>query len=183
MTEQDLFLRLYELSESDADGLRKLAEEIGRQCGAPAETVLTEWISGPPNRQTPCAFICSHLKELAVAAMFHQTDSVAPALRVHLMEMVATQQLAFRELLLTALEPLLRDLTPAGTSASGDELRTCDAAYLLVRRIVRLSASAAGHFSAEEQFTALGLIERDSEINQWLLSETWKEILPEPPER
>lgn len=180
MTEQDIFLRLHELPESDADGLRKLAEEIGITCREPARTVLAEWVGGPSDRQTPCAFICSHLKELAVAEMLRQTESVAPALRVHLMEIVATQQLAFRELMLTALEPLLRDRTPAGTTASGDEARTCDAAYLLVRKIVHPSASEAEQFSAEDQFTALGPIQRDSEIDQWLLSDTWKEIFPDP---
>lgn len=180
MTEQDIFRRLNELSESDADGLRKLAEDIGTICRAPAKTVLTEWVGGPPDRQIPCAFICSQLKELAVSEMLRQTDSVAPALRVHLMEMVVTQQIAFRELMLTALEPLLRDLTPAGTTASGDEVRTCDAAYLLVRKIVRLKASESGRFSAKDQFEALGPIQRDSEIDQWLMSETWKEIFPNP---
>ena len=124
--------------------------------------------------------MCADLKELAVAEMLRQTDSVAPALRVHLMDMVVTQQLVFRELMLTALEPVLKDLTPAGTTASGDELRTCDATYLLVRKIVRLSASEAGQFSTQDQFEALGQLERDSEIDQWLLSETWKEIFPNP---
>ena len=181
MTEQDLFLRLHELSESDADGLRKLAEEIGVICREPASTILTEWVGGPPGRQIPCAFVCSHLKELAVAEMLLQTDSVAPALRVHLMEMVATQQLVFRELMLTALEPLLKDLSPAGTTASGDEVRTCDAAYLLARKMVRLRASEAEQFSAEDEFTARKEIQRDDEIDQWLLSETWKEIFPDPP--
>lgn len=180
MTEQDLFLRLHELSESDADGLRKLAEEIGITCREPARTVLAEWVGGSSDRQVPCAFVCSHLKELAVAEMLRQTDSVTPALRVHFMEMVATQQLVFRELMLTALEPLLKDLSPCGTTASGDELRTCDAAYLLVRKIVRPSTSEAEQFSAEDQFNTLGQIQRDSEIDQWLLSETWKEIFPDP---
>jgi len=181
MTEQDLFLRLHELSESDADGLRKLAEEIGILCREPARTVLTEWVGGPPDRQIPCAFICSQLKELAVVEMLRQTDSAAPALRVHLMEMVVTQQLVFRELMLTALEPLLRDMTPTGTTGLTGDLRTCDAAYLLVRKIARPSASEADQFSNEDQFKALGQIQRENEIDQWLLSETWKEIFPDPP--
>ena len=181
MTEQDLFLRLHELSESDTDGLRKLAEEIGIVCREPARTILTEWAGGPPDRQIPCAFICAQLKELAVAEMLLQTDPAAPASRVHLMEMVVTQQLAFRELMLTALEPLLKDLSPAGTTASGDEVRTCDAAYLLARKMVRPRASEAEQFSAEDEFTARKEIQRDDEIDQWLLSETWKEIFPDPP--
>ena len=180
MTEDDILSRLYELSESDGEGLGKLAHEIGLQCREPASTVLTEWISGPPQRQTPCAFICSHLKELALAEMLRQTDSVAPALRVHLMEMVVTQQFVFRELMLTALEPLLQDLTPAGTSDSTGDLRTCDAAYLLVRKLVRVRDVEAKKFSAENQFTALEPDQRDIEIDNWLLSETWKEIFPEP---
>ena len=182
MNEQDISRRLHVLSESDVDGLQRLADEIGLQCRGPAATVLTEWISGPPDRHTPCAFVCSELKELAVAEMLCQTDSVAPALRVHLMDMVTTQQLAFRELILTVLEPLLQDLTTAGTTGSDDdELRTCDAAYLLVRNIVPLSAAEAGQVSAENKFTALGQNQRDHEIDEWLLSETWKGIFPDPP--
>lgn len=180
MTEQEIFGRLYELADGDADGLGKLAQEIGFQCREPARTVLTEWIGGPPQRQIPCAFICSNLKELAVAEMLRQTDTIAPSLRVHLMEMVATQQLAFRALLLTALEPLLQDFTLAGTSDSGGELRTCDAAYLLVRKIVHAQAAETEHFAAEDQFTAFNPNERDSEIEKWLLSKTWKEIFSEP---
>lgn len=180
MTEDEILSRVYELSESDGDGLAKLAHEIGLRCREPAVTVLTEWISGPPQRQTPCAFICSHLKELAVAEMLRQTDSVAPSLRVHLMEMVVTQQFVFRELMLTTLEPLLQDLTPAGTSDSTGDLRTCDTAYLLVRNLVRVRDVEAKKFSAENQFTALEPDQRDIEIDNWLLSETWKEIFPEP---
>ena len=92
-----------------------------------------------------------------------------------------TQQLVFRELMLTALEPLLRDMTPTGTTGLTGDLRTCDAAYLLVRKIARPSASEADQFSNEDQFKALGQIQRENEIDQWLLSETWKEIFPDPP--
>jgi hypothetical protein len=180
MTEDEILRGLYELSESDTEGLGKLAHEIGLQGREPASTVLTEWISGPARRQTLCALICSHLKELAVAEMLRQTDSVAPELRVHLMEMVVTQQLEFRELILTALEPLLQDLTTAGTSDSVGDLRTCDTAYLLVRKLVRVRDLEAKKFSAENQFTALEPDQKDIEIDRWLLSDTWKEIFPEP---
>jgi hypothetical protein len=180
MTEADIFRRLNELAEADTDGLQKLAAEIDLICREPARTVLAEWIGGAPARQTPCAFVCSNLKELAVGEMLGRTESVAPALRVQLMDMVATQQLVFRELLLTALEPLLEDLTPAGTTDSAGELRTCDAAYLMVRKIVRLSDSEARQFSAENQFTTLAESERDREIDQWMSSESWKSIFPDP---
>lgn len=181
MTEQEVFRRLNELSHSDADGLRKLADEIALQCREPAVTVLTEWVGGPPSRKTPCAFVCSNLKELALGEMLGRADSTAPALRVQMMEMVATQQFAFRELMLTALEPLLQDLTPAGSTASGTELRTCDAAYLLVRKIVRRSGAGASQAFIESEFTALTEIEKDEEIERWLQSATWKELFPEPP--
>jgi hypothetical protein len=180
MTEADVFRRLNELSEADADGLRRLAEEIDMICREPARTVLTEWLGGPPARQIPCAFACSNLKELAVDEMLGRAESVSPALRVQLMDLVVTQQLSFRELMLTVLEPLLQDVTPAGITASGEELRTCDAAYLLVRKIVRLSAVDAEQFSNEDQFTALGEEQRDDEIDHWLRSETWTGIFPDP---
>jgi hypothetical protein len=179
MTEDEILSRLYDLQESDGEGLGKLAHEIGLQCREPAVTVLTEWISGPPQRQTPCAFICSHLKELAIGEMLRQSASVTPALRVQLMEMVTAQQLAFRELMLTALEPLLEDLTPDGTETPGD-LRTCDTAYLLVRKIVRVKGAEASRFSDEKHFKDLQPIERDTEIDNWVVSETWKEIFPQP---
>jgi hypothetical protein len=142
--------------------------------------LLAEWVSGPPQRQTPCAFICAHLKELAIAEMLRNADVVAPIMRVHLMEMVVTQQLAFRESMLTALEPLLQDLTPAGNTAIPGELRICDTAYLLARKLVPVKTGEAEHFAAEDQFTALEPDQRNAEIDKWVLSETWNEIFPEP---
>lgn len=176
MTEPEIFRRLYDLSESDAEGLGKLSQEIGLQCREPVKILLAEWVAGPPQRETPCAFICAHLKELALAEMLRNADVVAPVMRVHLMEMVVTQQLAFRELILTALEPLLQDLTPARNTAASRELRNRDTAYLLVRKLVPVKAGEAEHFSAEGQFTALEPDRRDAEIDEWVLSETWKEI-------
>lgn len=180
MIGQEVFRCLNELSVSDADGLRKLAGEIAFHCRQPASTVLADWIGGAPTRQTPCAFVCSGLKELAVDEMLGCAESVAPALRVQLMDMVVTQQLAFRELMLTVLEPLLQDTTPVGSAGSIGELRTCDAAYLLVRKVVHLGATNAGQFIDEEQFKALEETYRDREIDEWMLSESWKAIFPDP---
>src|SRR5512132_3130228 len=106
MTEPEIFRRLNELAEADVDGIRKFAEEINLICREPARTVLAEWIGGPPARQTPCAFVCSNLKELAIGEMLGCAPSVNPALSVQLMDLVVTQQVVFRELLLTVLEPL-----------------------------------------------------------------------------
>src|SRR5258706_8461890 len=180
MTESEIFRRLNDLAEADADGLQKLAEEIDLICREPARTVLAEWLGGPPARETPCAFVCSNLKELAIGEMLGRAESVAPALRVQLMDTAVTQQLAFRELMLTALEPLLQDVTPIESTTSIGEQRTCDAAYLLVRKLVRLSAADAGQFATEDQFNLLEESQRDREIDEWLKSESWKMIFPEP---
>jgi len=179
MTEQDVIRRLSEISESDAEGLQRLAEEIGAYCRAPARTVLAEWTGGPPDRQPLCAFVCSDLKELAVAEMMRQADAVTPAQRVQLMEMVATRQLAFRELMLTALEPLLRDVTPAGIPGIAGEMRTCDAAYHLVRKIVTPEGPEGSQFSSENEFLALDADARTDEIRRWMRSNTWCAIFPE----
>jgi hypothetical protein len=180
MTEPEIFRRLNELAEADADGLRKLAEEIDLICREPARTVLAEWIGGPPARQTPCAFVCSNLKELAIGEMLGRAQSVTAALRVQLMDMVVTQQLAFREIMLTVLEPLLQDFTRIAAAGPAGEQRACDAAYLLVRKIVPLSAAEAAQFATESQFTALEENQRNREIDEWLISERWKMIFPEP---
>jgi hypothetical protein len=177
VTQEDIFDRIYNLSASDADGLGKLAQEVGFHCREPAKTVLAELIGGPPERKTPCAFICTQLKELAVGEALRHTDSAPPPLRVQLMEMVVTQQLTFRELMLTALEPLLEDVS---SGDSDEELRTCDVAYLIVRKLVRVGATEVKNFSGEEQFKALAPNQRDIEIEKWLISATWKEIFPEP---
>src|SRR5258706_5917908 len=95
MTESEIFRRLNDLAEADADGLQKLAEEIDLICREPARTVLAEWLGGPPARETPCAFVCSNLKELAIGEMLGRAESVAPALRVQLMDTAVDQQLAF----------------------------------------------------------------------------------------
>src|SRR5437879_1542616 len=122
MTEQEVFLRLHEIPESDSEMLRQLAAELSGECRTPSRVVLDSWLSGPHSRGIPCATVCTELKELAVAELMQRASSVEPGLRVHFMQIVVAQQLAFRELLLTVLEPLLKDRHAAG------ETRVCDAA-------------------------------------------------------
>ena len=173
MTEQDVLRRLVELKETDPDGVRLLAAEIDAQCRGPARAVLDTWGNGAPDRDIPCAFVCSELKELAVDEMLRRADAVAPARRVLFMEMVVAQQGAFRELTLTVLEPLLKDKSPAGA-----ELRTCEAAYLLIRRMVTLRGAEAAEFSSEGSFVALSPDQREREIRRWTNSAAWKAIFP-----
>jgi hypothetical protein len=173
MTEQDVVGRLRMLSDSDGEGLWRLAGDIGTHCRGGARVVLDAWINGPPDRQTPCAFICSNLKELPVQELLARADAVAPERRVHFLEMVAAQQLRAREQILTTLEPLLKDPSPAGGA-----YRTCDAAYLLIRRLVRLAAGEAAEFSTEGGFLSLGPEEKDKEIQRFKRSAAWQGIFP-----
>jgi hypothetical protein len=179
MTEADVFRRLNQLADTAVDDFRKLAAEIDTVCREPARTVLTAWY-GNTARPVSCAFVCANLKELAVGEMLGRAESVAPAPRVQLMEMVTTQQLAFRELLLTALEPLLKNFTPIDAANTVGGLRVRDAAYLLARKIVPLSDVDAGKFSNEEQFNTLEESQRDGEIDEWLKSASWLMVFPEP---
>ena len=89
------------------------------------------------------------------------------------MQIVVAQQLAFRELLLTVLEPLLKDRHAAG------DTRVCDEAYVLVRKIVTVDPGEASKFRTEGQFLALDPDGRSSEIKEWMQSKTWAEIFPE----
>ena len=173
MTEQDVVRRLRELSDADAEGLWRLAGDIGTHCRGGAGVVLDAWLNGPPDRQMPCAFICSNLKELPVHELLARADAVAAERRVHFLDMAVAQQLAAREQILTTLEPLLKD-----QSSAGGTYRTCDAAYLLIRRLVRLGPGEAAEFSTESQFMSLGRYERGKEIQRFKNSAAWKAIFP-----
>ena len=104
--------------------------------------------------------------------MLQRASSVDAGLRVQFMQIVVAQQLAFRELLLTVLEPLLKDRHAAG------DTRICDAAYLLVRKMVTVDAGEAGKFRAEGEFLGLDPDERSNEIKEWMQSKTWADIFP-----
>jgi hypothetical protein len=170
MTEQEVFLRIHEIAESDPEKLGQLAAEIAWECRTPSRIVLESWLGSPQSREIPCATVCTELKELAVAELMQRAGSVDPGLRVHFMQMVVAQQLAFRELQLTVLEPLLKDRHAAG------EIRVCDAAYALVRKLVTVKAEEVGKFRPEGEFPALGTDERSAEIKEWIKSTTWTEI-------
>ena len=172
MTEQEVFLRLHEIPESDSEKLSQLAAEISRECRTPSRIVLDSWLNSPQTRGIPCATVCTELKELAVGELMQRASSVEPGLRVHFMQIVVAQQLAFRELLLTVLEPLLKDRHAAG------ETRTCDAAYVLVRKLVTVDETEAGKFRPDSEFQALDPDERSNEIKEWIKSKTWSEIFP-----
>jgi hypothetical protein len=104
--------------------------------------------------------------------MLQRVNSVEPGLRVQFMQIVTAQQLAFRELLLTVLEPLLKDRHAAG------DTRVCDAAYVLIRKMVTVNPGEASKFGAESEFLALDPDERSNEIKEWMQSKTWAEIFP-----
>jgi hypothetical protein len=174
MTEQEVFLRLHEIPGSDSEKLSQFAEEISRQCSAPSRIALDSWLNSPQSRGIPCATVCTELKELAVGELMQRAGSVEPGLRVHFMQIVVAQQLAFRELLLTVLEPLLKDRHAAG------ETRICDAAYALVRKLVTVDAGEASKFRSESEFLALDPNERSNEIKEWIESKAWTEIFPVP---
>jgi len=173
MTEQEVVGRLRTLSDSDAEGLWRLAGDIGTQCRGGASVVVDVWLNGAPDRQMPCAFICSNLKELPVQELLARADEVAPERRVRFLDMAVAQQLAAREQILTTLEPLLKD-----QSSAGGTYRTCDAAYLLVRRLVRLGRGEAAEFSTEGGFMSLGPEEKDKEIQRFKRSAAWRAIFP-----
>ena len=172
MTEQEVFLRIHEISESDAEMLRQLAAEISWECRTPSRVVLDSWVGRPQSLGIPCATVCTELKELAVGEMLQRASSVDAGLRVQFMQIVVAQQLAFRELLLTVLEPLLKDRHAAG------DTRVCDAAYVLVRKVVTVDPGEAGKFRAESEFLALDPDGRSKEIKEWMQSKTWAEIFP-----
>ncbi|SRR6266849_3061986 len=172
MTEQEVFLRIHEISESDTETLRQLAAEISSECRTPSRIVLDSWLSSPQSRGIPCATVCTELKELAVGELMQRASSAEQGLRVHFMQIVAAQQLAFRELLLTVLEPLLKDRHAAG------ETRVCDAAYVQIRKMVTVDAAEASKFRTESEFLSLDPEGRLNEIKEWMQSKTWAEIFP-----
>jgi len=159
VTEQQVFARIHELADGDQEGLARLSGEIKAECREPARTVLAS-----PDRPAR-AFVCRHLEELAVGEMLDAAGSAEPGMRVQLMEMVLDRHLVLREYLLTVLQPMLDDITP------GAPMRTCDAAYLLARRLVSPEDKPG-------EFMTLDEGQRDAEIGEWKSSEAWQTVFP-----
>jgi hypothetical protein len=178
MTEQEVFQRIHEVPESNPEALRQVAGDIAWECRRASRVVLDHWISKPQQSGIPCATLCTTLKELAVAEMLQRAGSVEAGLRVQLMEIVTAQQLAFRELILMVLEPLLKDQR-SGDVGGGVRMRSCDAAYLMVRKLVPLAPAEASQFRSEADFLAIDSDERLDEIGQWIKSASWTEIFPD----
>ena len=180
MTEQDFHRRLYEAGDSNPDALSALAKDLDAEIREPVRTILAAWRQDPGRRRINCAYICAQLKELAIGEMLKESEAVPAVTRVQLMEMVVSQQLRFRELVLTALEPLLMDHGPASLADEDSEFRANDVAYLTARKLVFTKEAEAKLVSSEKDFKGLAAEDRDTEINTWLFSETWRELFRKP---
>jgi hypothetical protein len=171
MTEQEVFRRIY---DADAAQIERLTAEIAHECRDPAKTVLDAWRQGAPCGEACCAFVCRHLEELAIGEMLDAAAAAAPAMRVQLMEMVVDRHLVLREYLLTVVQPLLE------SDAPGSPMRVCDAAYLIARRLVPITAEEALQFSDPGTFLVMPKTKRDTEIGAWKSSKTWTGLFAEP---
>ena len=159
----DLNRRLDALVESDADAVQALADEVAEAGREIVRTVVDAWAEGL--QPTACAFVCTHLQELACAELLlRSTVTPAPGVRAQMLEQVVSQHLLFREYLLATLEP------------------TSTAAYLLIRRLVRPLPEEADQFSrSEAEFIGLGPIEGEAELTRWAESRTWTSLFVQPP--
>lgn len=158
-----LYQRLDALVETDAEAVQTLADEVAAAARETVRTVVDAWLQGL--RPDACAFVCTHLGELACSELLHRAAvAPAPGVRAQMLEQMVAQHLLFREYLLVMLEP---------TSA---------AAYLLIRRLVRPLPEEADQFSrSEAQFMELDALERDDEMMRWAESQTWTSLFVQPP--
>jgi len=160
---QELYQRLYEIDEADAEKLRELAAEIATAAREPARAVLDVWAQGAS--ATPCAFVCIQLRELAYREMLRRAETTSePGLRVQLLEMVVDQQLRFREQLLAMLQP------------------DSPQAYVLIRRLVEPLDADADPFPSEEEFLALDPPRQRKEMKRWAESRTWQSLFDSSPD-
>src|SRR5262245_53330432 len=160
MNEAELVEKLCSASESDAVALNVLTEAILRDCREPSRAIIGEWLKDNGTNCAKAAFVAGQMHELALNEILNQVEAVSPDLRVDLMTTVVDTVFQLRTLLVEQLEPLLRDLRPLD---SADLTRTCDVAYILIRKVVGQAKDKA----AERSFGDLSEDDRDREIAEW----------------
>jgi hypothetical protein len=168
MNDAEIFTRLMQLSASDTAGASQLAGAIAADARTGGEVVVGEWVKAAGGHAPNLAFVAADLHETSMDAMLRHADGVSPALRARFFDLLADAGAQLLRSLLAELRPLLDDSLRLPKSqvlpSPARDWRTCDEAYVLMRRIVPAHHRQDPPLPAESDFTRMAASDRDSAI-------------------
>jgi hypothetical protein len=166
---------LKRLAAGDDAGLRSLAGEITAESLDAPRAMVHAWATGADDAAGKACLVALQMQEFIIEPALDECDAAAGARRVTVLDAAVQALLPLRRHALRQLDVLLKDTTVL--SAEGETpkkgeaaARVCDAAYVHIRRLARVSDPAAAKLHTEAEFVALSYAERDQELQRWLLS-------------
>ena len=147
---------------------RTLAE--GRETGQGA---IALWHQGYDTTAANAQKVMSQIEELALDALLNAPDSIDVTKLVWLMRTLTDIEVEMRKRVILKLMPLLDRKLPVPPLPVFEEIeepipevRVCDEAYMLLRRLVETSEPAESYFLNIRTFGNLDEPERDAEIEK-----------------
>jgi len=152
---------LQKIQASDIVALRRLAERIASESREAPDAILGTWLGAQEPSAGNAMFLMLGLKELAIRPMLQHMSKSTVAQRNVLAENVV---LALRDLRRRVLVQLDRLLSTGSQSSGADStLRTCDEAYLLIRKLLKIDDTS----EYLTDYMNMDIRRRDAELENW----------------
>jgi hypothetical protein len=165
------------LAASDEAGLTSIADQIAKESLEAPRAMVHVWAAGADESAGKACLVAMQLQEFLIEPALEESAAASGARRVTMLDAAIEALLPFRRHALRQLDPLLKDTTVLSAEGLAEPPkkgalppRVCDAAYVHIRRLARVSDPAAAKLHTEPEFLALSYAERDQELQRWLLS-------------
>jgi hypothetical protein len=170
MNHAEIQVRLAQLAANDTAGASQLAAAIAADSRTGGEVIVGEWAKAPGGHAPNAAFVAADLQETAADAMLRHADEVSPALRARFFDLLTDAGVHLLRTVFAELRPLLEDHSRVAKSSAltntPADWRTCDEAYVLMRRVVPAHHKPDPLLAAEADFGAMKAVDRDAAIKQ-----------------
>ena len=180
MGDGDVIRELRALDMDDPNALDRLVERIRTESLKTPKEVVSLWLTGEESDSERASDMISELEELVLTPLFHVWEKSEPLQQIHIMAMALDIQLTLREKMVARLDRLLDDRThlpeselPESIEEEPFQVRICDEAYLLMRRLLKFSENEVNYELNSEEFLNLSDEEKDAEIRKARTSKTW----------
>jgi hypothetical protein len=176
----DLIRELRALDVDDPHALDRLVERIRAESLKAPKEAVSLWLTGDESDSERASDMISELEELVLTPLLHVCGESEPIQQIHIMAMAVDIQLALREKMVVRLDRLLDDRTPLPEPELPEsieeepfQVRVCDEAYLLMRKLLKFSENEVNYELNSDEFMDLSEEEKDAEIRKARTSETW----------
>jgi hypothetical protein len=184
MTGKEALKRLAALKRNEWDKLEALTRDIDSQSRAPLDTLAGVWTSQSADDRRKAARVLCELEELGIRAWLTTFGRIAATQRLEAAEPIIDSYRATQRRMSDSLLPLLDDQTKLPSSnlrQSVEEkrppMRVCDAAYLLLRQLLKADERQMTALQSEAAFLKLTDLQRDREIKRYKDKQTWSDLL------